>query len=273
MKVKYGSFTLNGLFLVLVTGLMWAGDINDTHAEAIFASPLPDTINIYTSHDSPPYILNHKSRTGLLFDVVSGLQAEAPALTFSEHVITRPEINTLLKANQPAMVMWVNPSWLSDIPGPLYWSDPLFETKNMFVSLKERGLRYETLEDVKGLVFGARVGYGYHAVDILKGPEPIKRIESNSDEENIAHLLSGKVDFIILPKALGLYYFKSMNLAGKIEASDTPGQAYTVYIMVTPHYLELLPVINRVIKNLDQSDAWQSKLNFYGLVGSSIESH
>lgn len=258
---------------MLLASSIWAEDIIDGNKSAVLVPQLPSTVNIYTYHNQPPYIIDANDRKGLLFDFLNELQDAAPKVTFVENVVSRSKVNDVLDSNQPSIVMWVNPDWFVGVSQSLYWSKQIFESKSVFVFLKDKGVKYKTTEDLEGLVFGSRKGYSSHYISQVLGFEPIKQVAAASAGENVANLLKGEVDFIVLPQVLGLNYFRSKNLIEKIQVHDMPVDSLPIYIMVSHSYLELLPVVNNAIDKLNKSEAWQSKLHFYGLVTNSTESH
>lgn len=78
---------------------------------------------------------------------------------------------------------------------------PIFSTKVILYGTKSSYFRYNSVDDLYGKVIGKRRGY-YLAEQIAKGIESgkIKVVEANSDEQLLALLSKGRVDYVVTPE-------------------------------------------------------------------------
>jgi ABC-type amino acid transport substrate-binding protein len=222
-------------------------------------------VPFYAYQTYEPFETNREERRGLNFELMSAVNDYAGFdISFAYEPITRSELNERLSAGQPALVMWANPVWFKNIQQPLYWSKPLFWGESIMVTLKGRGLHFDSDEDVYVLTFGGRTGFLHGQIASLVAAKKVKRIDADSDAENVRNLLAKKVDVILITKARMLSIARAENLEGQLEVIPQPLRGLPRHILLTEHYKDKLDAINSMIDELVALDSWRARLGFYG---------
>lgn len=85
------------------------------------------------------------------------------------------------------------------------FSDPIdIYSPECFLKKKSLKISFKSLRDLKPYRIGITRGYVYDDSDFDKATY-LKKIESNTEETNIANLIKGRLDIIIIDKAVALY--------------------------------------------------------------------
>lgn len=141
-----------------------------------------------------------------------------------------------------------------------YYSDPIFTTKDVFFHLKNYPLKWETLEDLNGLLIGATIGY-YYGEAFKKAEEDgtilVDRIAS--DENNFKKLLFGRIQ--AFPQALDVGYCLLEKNFSKHQISQITHhpkviKEFVFYLLLTkknPENKEKINKFNRGLKKLIQN--------------------
>jgi hypothetical protein len=269
----YDTFRLSVLFGLLLSGLVQAQPVVTNHDadSSVTSASSAEQITVYAYHHFSPYI-NLEQNRGLHLDFVNELNNSVELeAEFVYQQVSRRELNEMMAAGEPAMVIWTNPKWFKGMQIPINWSTPIFSTRAVMIALKERALKYDRIEDLYGLTLGGRVGFPYVDIDEFVDADLLQRIDAESAEESIEQLLSGEADFVIMSQTRILELARRNGLLSQLEMIGEPRDIYAQHVILTNHFLDQLPAINQVIEKLLHSSEWQDKLNFYGLMPYNID--
>lgn len=220
---------------------------------------------IYTYHNHSPFINSQNS--GLSYDVVRYLNTQAKGkYLFELKVIPRSRLNYILKpwinkdclkirkCDANWMVLWVNQKWGfgQDSLSNFSWT-ALLQDSNVIISSSKADFYYTKPEDLIGKKLAGMAGHRYLGIDDLVDSGKIKRINGNTEVENLKVVLSKRVDATLLPKSTFEYYQKTNTEFKKLYASDVSHQDYMRNIMTVPQNKELIAYFN----SLDLSEIFK----------------
>ncbi len=104
------------------------------------------------------------------------------------------------------------------------YSDAIMNTTTVFITAKEKGFKWSTLEDLKPFKIGVSRGYSYgNEFDAMKAQFKIQ--EAASDEQNIKKLVNGRIDIFPIDPFVGARIIRdklSKNDAAKLKMVKEP---------------------------------------------------
>lgn len=224
------------------------------------------SLTLYAYHNSPPFVINADTETGLNYDLVRALQqqlGDSYRLEFKQ--LPRHLLNERLNAGQPTIVLWASPTWFTNKAQPYLWSNTVFIDRDVFVTLSDSTVKVEQLTDLAGSTLGALRGYSYPGVNELVSQHRLTRLDADTDKENLARLLERNVDHIVITRSSFLYYARQQQHLGKMKIIGQPYPNYHRQLLLTHHYQALLNDFDKAIQALPKQQFWISRLELYGL--------
>ncbi|MDE1462746.1 substrate-binding periplasmic protein [Spartinivicinus poritis] len=140
-----------------------------------------------------------------------------------------------------------------------YYSEPIFETETVFFHLKSLTFHWKKFSDLKGLVIGGTIGYGYNKdYDLAEKSNQysIKRVIS--DEINFHKLILSRIDIFPITKEVGYHILKTkfpskVNIITHHPTPLTPEAERSLHLLISKksrkHEL-ILKSFNRGLKKL-----------------------
>lgn len=107
-------------------------------------------------------------------------------------------------------------------------AEPLAVTQSTLFYRRDRPFAYEGIHSLAGKVVGVEDGYRY-SPDIMHAPY-IRREPVATPEQNIRKLLAGRVDLVLMDRAVGLYLAKTLGGAQLIAHDTNPITGGKVYL-------------------------------------------
>lgn len=107
-------------------------------------------------------------------------------------------------------------------------AEPLAVTQSTLFYRRDRPFVYEGIHSLAGKVVGVEDGYHY-SPDIMHAPY-IRREPVATPEQNIRKLLAGRVDLVLMDRAVGLYLAKMLGGAQLIAHDTNPITGGKVYL-------------------------------------------
>ncbi len=211
---------------------------------------------LYTYHNHSPFVNGEKS--GLSYDLLEYLNKNSNSdFVFELKVIPRARLNYILKpwinkecektlkCDKNWMVLWVNHKWGfgKDSLSNFSWI-PLFQDSNVIISASKNDFNYTKPEDLIGKKLAGMSGHRYLGIDDLVQAGKIKRINGNTEVENLKVVLSKRVDATLLPRSAFAYYQKTNADFNSLFASKTSHQDYQRNIMTRPENKNLIKYLN-----------------------------
>lgn len=209
---------------------------------------------VYTYHNHSPFI--NAKQSGLSYDLIDYLNNNSK-FSFELKIVPRSRLNYILKpwkdkscgknkkCDKNWMVLWVNHKWGfgKDSLENFAWV-PLLQDSNVIISSSKEKFNYTKPEDLIGKKLVGMSGHRYVGIDDLVNEGKIKRINGNTEVENLQVVLSNRVDATLLPKSTFIYYQKINDKFKSLYASKISHQDYMRNIMTTPKNEELLKYLN-----------------------------
>lgn len=141
------------------------------------------------------------------------------------------------------------------------FSEPVFVESQVLFFLKDKPLRWTTLEDLRGLSIGATLGYTYG--DRFKELEESKAIDvqrTGSDEQNLRKLLAGRIQGVLLSRAVGTRLVQALGseLSQRITfdaRAVNSGPLHVIFPKSSAHSAAWLAQFNRGLRMLKATGA------------------
>jgi len=222
------------------------------------------SLTVFVYHDEPPLHLDN-NRKDLSSEWVDSMNNHQEKYRFIVKRISRTDLNTLVASDKPFMILWANPLWFHSYNKNIEASIPLFWDAEVIVSLQNHPVRFESPEGLKGFNIGVRKGHYYKGLMGYFTSQKINRIDTDSSMENFARLVHGDIDAYIDSRSSVLYNKRQNNYSESIFVSQLPLDAYSRQLLVSHHYLDLLPSINKAISDMKTSKDWQNIINQFGI--------
>lgn len=139
------------------------------------------------------------------------------------------------------------------------FSEPVFVESQVLFYLKSKPLRWSSLDDLRGLSIGATLGYTYG--EKFKEMEESKAIDvqrTGSDEQNLRKLLAGRVQGVVLSRAVGTRLLQALGgeLNQRITFDPRPinsGPLHVIFPKSSANSEAWLTLFNRGLRQLKAS--------------------
>ncbi|MBN2059348.1 MAG: transporter substrate-binding domain-containing protein [Deltaproteobacteria bacterium] len=150
------------------------------------------------------------------------------------------------------------------------YSEPIGKTEKMLLKLKEKDIRYKTLEELKpyriGYIRGAQVSREFEEAE-----KAYLNVEYVVDTEmNIRKLLSGRIDLVVEKKERIIYLLDTVFKKDrhKVEFIYPPlaiNYFYNCVSKILPNHREIVDDFNRGLKILREDGTEEKILKKYGI--------
>lgn len=228
--------------------------------------PAPTELTLYSYHTVPPFVVNALQRTGLNYDLLTALQLElGPGWTLKLQNLPRPALNQRLAQGLPTVVLWANPAWFKPPAQGYLWTPALFSDREVFVSHYQGSRKIGQLAELQGQRVGTVRGYQYPGLEQLFASGQVRRVDSDSDPDNLAALLEQEIDYLVITRSSFLFFGRQPQFFGKLTIVGQPYPAYQRQILLTSHYSRQHAQISAAVTSLQQQTHWQNRLDLYGL--------
>ncbi|MCQ4315305.1 PAAT family amino acid ABC transporter substrate-binding protein [Stutzerimonas zhaodongensis] len=224
-------------------------------------------VEVWTYHLAPPFIVDENQ--GLSRDFVKLLNDDPGnkgRFRFELTRLARDRVDLELERKRPGVLLWATPSFFSAaLANNGRWSRPLLMDQQVFVSLPDAPFDYTGPEALHGLVLGGVKGHNYRALnsDVERGR--ITRQDVQTDVENFAQLMSGRIDTLLISRSTLLYYLKHAQHKN-LYVSDSPLYEFGRHLLVTDALEEAVSsFLAEFIEALPSNPEWQILLFRYGL--------
>jgi polar amino acid transport system substrate-binding protein len=218
-----------------------------------------EAITVYTSANFAPLLVDDKR--GLYPDLINYLnRRKLNGLSFKLVYIPRKRLQVKLEEGSiDGIVIGMMPQWFDDVAQTKYlWTQPFAGDDFILVSNRSKPVDPDLPATMAGRTIGLTLGYVYPGVDQWIVHNGLRRNDALSEEKNIAKLLLGRVDCIVVSQTVINYYVKVNSLQGKFQFGHVPGQ-HTERRFLIPHaYRHVHEKLAPVIQKLDGDPAWQS---------------
>lgn len=231
-------------------------------------------VNLWSYYKFGPFVTEYQGaniKQGLVLDLARLLDKRSYGLyTFIPKVIPRKRLDRYIVDGTPAVVVFVNPSWMQDnVKTKYYWTAAILRDKNEIVSRMfgqdPKRIRFNDVNSFKGMTFGSVFGRRIRGVDELVKRGEIKRIDVAGEDQNLKKLLAGRIDLMTAPNSMLRFLIKNMSLEGQIYFSPKPLFSYTRHFMVTKNMRDVYQFMDQFTKYADTDKEWLEIRKKYGL--------
>ena len=142
------------------------------------------------------------------------------------------------------------------------YSESIIKNELVLFVRKGSGIRFDTLEDLKGLKVGLLRGYTY-GTDFDKSTLFVKET-GNSHESNLKKLALGRLDVYPCDKLVGIYIAMKNNLMSQLEILPVPLKTMDGHIGFTKgKHQDVINKINKIIMEMHQNGEIDQIINQY----------
>ena len=119
----------------------------------------------------------------------------------------------------------------------------------VFYKRTSSNIPYKTLKDLTSYKIG--VVKGYINTDELDNAAYLKKVEAESDEDNLHKLAKGELDLIVVDKLVAQYLIKTKvpEAAGKLEAIEPPLAIHALFVI----FPKKLPASEKLAKEFNKA--------------------
>ena len=185
----------------------------------------------------PPYLIREKDGRsgGFMFDV---LQTVAAANGYEVAVKSYPEKRGAMMMNKGKVdVRAKAKEWVKN-PEHYIWTNPVVESTDLLVFLKDNPTVFTRPEDLFGKRIGAGLGYGYPLLDSYFADKRITRSDTKSVSAMLMMLSKRRTDAAITNKLVALWVIRQNPKLQreKFEFSEKPVGKAGYRFMFTPEH-------------------------------------
>lgn len=219
-----------------------------------------ESVQLYLYNTPPPF---HPDSKDNVSDYLASWLTERSEgkYRFKAVYLPRKRLDRLIsKGGWRGMVMWANPEWFKDLEKTQYvWSNPIATDYNMVLSNIGHPVEYDTPTSLKGLKLGGILGHVYTEFNPLIEDHSLTREDANNYQQNLMKLKAQRVDVIFLPSsAFGVLKKEHSDLNDWLYISKQPRNKFQYYMFSDASHSELISYINRVTKQLNDDQKWQT---------------
>ncbi len=141
--------------------------------------------------------------------------------------------------------------WVKE-PEKFIWTDPILNSVDVLIFLKDKKLDFKSLNDLIGKRIGTHFGYGYPTMEPFFASGKIERWDSHSQIHMLQMVAGGRTDAAIANKFVALWLIKKESrLQGRFDFSEKNIAEAGYRFMCTPkHYWQ--PFVDFFNKELIQ---------------------
>lgn len=221
------------------------------------------SVPVYVYHDDAPFFLD--GNDDLSQQWVAAFNQKQSDIQLKLQHIERPELNVIVEAGKPYLILWANQLWFKHRDKGVLSSDPIFWDADTLVSSQKNAIKYHQATDLEGLNIGVRAGHYYSDLNPLFKAGFVHRVDAKSSFQNYERLKAGKVDGFLDSRSTIIYMQKQKTLTSEFYVSITPQDAFSRNVLASEHYEQLLPLINQTIAAMKEDKAWQNTMEYWGL--------
>ncbi|WP_373999656.1 substrate-binding periplasmic protein [Bdellovibrio bacteriovorus] len=132
---------------------------------------------------------------GVLKDLGEALAKE---LKREPQFILLPKIRVAenLKQGSIDVLCHLNEVWQPAIKNDVYWSDDLYESRNLIVHIDSKPIK--SISDLYGARVGTVLNFIYQNLDPYFAKKQILREDAPTNESNIQKILKGRIDYLVM---------------------------------------------------------------------------
>lgn len=221
-------------------------------------------VKVYSYHSDPPFYLPEKNND-LSREWIKQFNRWQNQIEFRLVHLERTELNQIVDAGKPYLILWANPLWFAFRDSQLHSSEPIFWDADIVISTSQQPFQYQVPDDLRGLRLGGRNGFYYKGLEQMVEDRELIRFDVEHDIDNYQRLFQKQIDAFIMTRASLLYWRQHKPDLNELYVATTPHDAYSRHLLVSPEHQDLLPLINDFIEHCANSLQWQAQLKYWGV--------
>lgn len=220
------------------------------------------TINVYTYHDKPPYVIYDSDIThinaGIYLELIQQLNQESDSQQFQLIYMPRVRLELLLQDKKlDGIIIGVNPLWFGDKEKQRYlWSEPFMVDKDIFLVNTGRNLNITQNSDLSGLTIALERGTYYKGITELINNNKITLAATNSSEQNLNMLAYNRADITIISQLTANYFFNNGYQKSLFKILNQPHDIFQRFILIPQSMGHLTAPIDKAIIALNKTNNW-----------------
>ena len=219
-------------------------------------------LDAYNTYLSPPFL--NPDGSGIAADLVARLNVHL-AGSYRLRLKHVPRQRLMLAGmRKPAAFdgvgLLLSPGFVNEDRNPRFlWSEPVFYDHNVLVFAATAAPQLESVENLRGLRFGAIIGYRYMNLERLLEDGSLQRQDTGAERLNLRKVALGRVDFTQMNRLLYGAVEGEPEFAGKLAAIPEPGAPpFARRLFVGPHRKALLQRLNAALAALPCDPSWRA---------------
>lgn len=226
-------------------------------------------VRAYNSYTYPPFVLPDGS--GLAQDLVAALNRELRG-RYHLNLENLPRVHLMKRtladpAGFSGVVLFLNPAFVEDASMSRWlWTDVLYEDRNLLVFRSGEAPALNSLEQLKGLRFGAMLGSHYPGLDEMLAAGELKKDTTTSATLLMRALMLRRVDFLQMNRLSFASMSKQPEFEGKVVAVAVPKQpGFARQILVGRSQAALARELGELWPRLRCDRQWRAQLQRHGI--------
>lgn len=182
-----------------------------------------EVIEMISPYDTPPFIVDQKKETGLVFELAALLTARSRGkYEFKVTVLPRARLLKVLEKNDGVVVVpLVAPKWFEDSEEKkFFWTSAMMDDENLVLSSRKKPVEFQGMESLKHLKTTVVSGHSLETVTNLQKTGEVESQPTNSLSNGLKMLARGRIDFVITGRLVADYLIQDLNLGQDIYISD-----------------------------------------------------
>lgn len=240
--------------------LLWITIIVLAVSTKAFAKQVVEMISPY---DTPPFIVDQKKETGLVFELASLLTARSLGkYEFKVMVLPRARLLKVLEKNGVVVVPLVAPKWFEDTDEKkFFWTSAMMDDENLVLSSRKKPVDYRGMESLKHLKTTVVTGHSMETVSKLQHAGEVDSQATNSLSNGLKMLARGRIDFVITGRLVADYLIQDLKLGRDIYISDRSVEKFErKFLLSRDADKDLQKWLEGEIQRLRRSGEWKKLL-------------
>jgi polar amino acid transport system substrate-binding protein len=267
--MSFRSPPVIALLLTLLISLNTTARANISANTSLIETP-KKTINVYTYHDKPPYVIYDTSindiQAGIYLELIQHLNKLSDKQHYQLIYMPRIRLELLLQDKElNGIIIGVNPLWFGDKDKQRYlWSESFMTDKDVFLVNAKSTFKFEQDSSLSGLTIALERGGYYKGITEMIKQDKITLSATNNSQQNLNMLAYNRANITIMSQLTANYFFNHGYKKSDFRILPQPHDTFQRYILIPKSMRQLIaPITNALLtapstcnnpKNLSQVD-------------------
>ena len=221
------------------------------------SSHLRAEIIIIGGYDYPPF-MNAQSNQGVYHKLMSDISRRTE-LRFQWEYYPYARLNSLFEQGSIAMEVGAAPEWTANKGIPGVYTETFYELEDIAIFRPGEAFKIKQPQDIKGKTIGVVRGYGFEQFKGMFDSKQATRFDASDEKQLINMLFNKRLDAIFINKDVFQFHKSIIPKYVRLHQGDVVG-AYKVGIRIHPDFKEIIPSLNKAIRDLKKEGKLDSIL-------------